>query len=157
MLFLICMCFLLSSHTEPAGRYVTSSWSDLLYQTCTVLRLKLSELVVDVPVQRTCQRTWEIFLSLNSWREPTGIWVSELHRLDISTFLFYEKPFSTCLSVCMMCFSPFRQRPPPDWRRHCHWQRGREERWPLHQPRLQVGEVHWREGLHSLLHRQPLL
>lgn len=80
--------------------------------------------------------------------------LSLLHSLTVWTI---KSPCDYQVSELPFDFMSFHRESQPHWRRHrcCWWDR--EERRPLHQLRLQVGEVDWWESLYSLLHRQSLL
>lgn len=114
--------------------------------------------VFDVTEQRMLQRIQRIFQSLNFWKELTAIWVSIMGCTQhVSSSPYIKRQVNRYLNVCMMCCSPLRRWSHTDRRRHRHRQWGWEKCWPLHQPWLHVGKGNWWEGLHSLLHYQPLL
>lgn len=136
--------------------------------TCTILGLvsfhtKWNCLIVDVT--HIAEEDSELSVSELLERANSNLSECELLLSPCSSWpllmfhliFFYWWQFSRFLSCYMVCLSPFQRWSNPDWWRHLHWQRGREKRRPLHQSWLQVGKVYWREGLHSLLHRQSLL
>lgn len=164
--------FLLLSHSAAAGRYVFYSnnqiycidihsigpavfylQSEIVLLCCDVAEDDSQELSVSELLERANRNRSECEL-LQSPRSSPPLLKPQLLLLWVS-FLVSSTGFKLLCDV--MCFSPFRWWAHSDWRRHCHRQRGREKRRPLHQPRLQVGQSEWWEGLRSLLHHQSLL
>lgn len=106
-------------------------------------------------------QSFKTFLSLNRW--PFCVWTLGASQPQ-PEWVFSHDPalilsltvVLVCVSVGVVCFSPFWWWAHPDRRRHCHWHWCREKRWSLHQLRLPVGQMDRWESLHSLLHHQPL-
>lgn len=95
-------------------------------------------------------------LSVSELLERANSHLSELHSFRSHCSSVHALTLNIYICMYFLC-SSFWQWAWTDRRRHRHSQWSWEKRWPLHQPWLQMGKVHWRKGLHSLLHHQPLL